>query len=47
MTVSEGKAFSDVDLDVAIIGGGPGGLATAAALLSAAQSGMRVKVRLL
>ena len=33
------------DIDVAVIGGGPGGLATAAAVLSAFGQRIRVKVR--
>ena len=37
----------DADIDVAIVGGGPGGLATAAAVLSAFGSSTRVKVTVL
>ena len=33
-----------VEIDVAVVGGGPGGLATAAAILSASNGRLRVKV---
>ena len=36
---------ADHDIDVAVVGGGPGGLATAAAILSAFGQHIRVKVR--
>ena len=36
---------ADLDTDVAIVGGGPGGLTTAAAILSAFGQRVRVKVR--
>ena len=38
------EGLGDADLDVAIIGGGPGGLATAAAIFSALGQLTRVKV---
>ena len=40
-----GRENVDLDIDVAIVGAGPGGLATAAAILSAFGKYTRVKVR--
>ena len=43
--MSGAKGPAPEEVDVAIIGGGPGGLATAAALLSACGKDCNVKVR--
>lgn len=41
---AEAAGTADHDIDVAVVGGGPGGLATAAAVLSAFGQHIRVKV---
>lgn len=44
-TSAKGTENVNLDIDVAVVGGGPGGLAIAAAVLSAFGQHIRVKVR--